>query len=54
MRCHYCDREAAYAAGKDGVKVGLCQRHFRERVEELADSEELEALREQLDINRTE
>jgi hypothetical protein len=54
MRCHYCDREAAYAADKDGVKVGLCQRHFRERVEELADSDELEALREQLDISRTE
>jgi hypothetical protein len=53
MRCHYCDREAAYAAEKDGVRVGLCQRHFRERVEELAESDELAALREQLDINRT-
>jgi hypothetical protein len=54
MYCHYCDREAAYAAEKDGIKVGLCERHFRERLEELAESDELEALREQLDIDRTE
>ena len=54
MNCHYCDREAAYAAQKDGVKVGLCERHFRERIEELAESEELASLREQIDIDRTE
>lgn len=54
MKCHYCDREAAYAAEKDGIKVGLCERHFRERVEELADSDGLAALREQIDIDRTE
>lgn len=54
MNCHYCDREAAYAAEKDGLKVGLCETHFRERLEELADSDELAALREQIDVNRTE
>jgi hypothetical protein len=54
MKCHYCDSEAAYAAEKDGVKVGLCERHFRERMEELSESEELQSLREQLDIDRTE
>ncbi|WP_318567914.1 MULTISPECIES: DUF6757 family protein [Salinigranum] len=54
MRCHYCDREAAYAAEKDGVKVGLCEEHFRERLETLAESDELSTLREQLDIDRTE
>ncbi|MFB6130784.1 MAG: DUF6757 family protein [Salinigranum sp.] len=54
MYCHYCDREAAYAAEKDGVKVGLCERHFRERIEELAESEELASLRKQIDIDRTE
>jgi hypothetical protein len=54
MYCHYCDREAAYAAEKDGIKVGLCEEHFRERIEELADSEGLAALREQIDVNRTE
>ena len=54
MHCHYCDRKAAYAAEKDGVKVGLCEEHFRERLELLADSDELSTLREQLDIDRTE
>jgi hypothetical protein len=54
MRCHYCDREAAYAAEKEGIKVGLCESHFRERIEELADSDELAALREQIDVDRTE
>ena len=54
MHCHYCDRKAAYAAEKDGVKVGLCEEHFRERLETLAESDELSTLREQLDIDRTE
>lgn len=54
MNCHYCDRTAAYAAEKDGIKVGLCEEHFRERLEEFAESDELAALREQIDVNRTE
>ncbi|MFC6725342.1 DUF6757 family protein [Halobium palmae] len=54
MQCHYCDREAAYGAEKDGVTVGLCEIHFRERIEELADSDELAALREQIDVDRAE
>jgi hypothetical protein len=54
MQCHYCEQEAAYAARKEHIKVGLCEDHFRERVEELADSDELEALREQIDVDRTE
>ena len=54
MRCHYCDREAAYAAEKDGVRVGLCGEHFRERIEALSESEGLAALQEQLDVDRTE
>ena len=54
MHCHYCERAATYAAEKEGVKVGLCEQHFRERIEELAESDELAALREQLDIDRTE
>jgi hypothetical protein len=36
------------------VKVGLCDEHFHERLEALAESDELSALREQLDIDRTE
>jgi hypothetical protein len=54
MRCHYCDSEAAYEAEQAGVVVGLCAEHFRERVEELADDEGLEALREQTEIDRAE
>ena len=54
MQCHYCDREAAYAAEKEHMKVGLCEDHFRERLEELAESDELAALQEKIDIDRTE
>jgi len=41
MRCHYCEREAAYEAEQSGVVVGLCEEHFKARVEELAESDEL-------------
>jgi hypothetical protein len=51
MRCHYCDRDADTVVEKDGVKVGLCEIHFRERLEELADSEVLEELGERLDVD---
>lgn len=54
MHCHYCEREAAYAAEKDGVTVGLCEDHFRERIEELAESDELAALEERIDIDSAE
>ncbi|WP_165857800.1 DUF6757 family protein [Halonotius pteroides] len=54
MRCHYCEEAAAFAAEKDGLKVGLCTEHFQERMEELTDSAELAELEEQLDVNRTE
>jgi len=54
MQCHYCDREAAYAAEKEAVKVGLCEEHFQERVEELADSDELAAIEEEIDVDQPE
>lgn len=54
MQCHYCDRDAAYGAERGGITVGLCEAHFRDRVEELADSEGLEALREQVDVTQTD
>lgn len=54
MQCHYCDREATYAAEKDAIKVGLCEEHFRDRVEELADSDELAALEEEIDVEGPE
>jgi hypothetical protein len=52
MQCHYCDREAAYAAESDAVRVGLCEEHFRERVEELAESEGLERVRDEVDVRQ--
>ena len=51
MRCHYCDREAEITAESDGVRVGLCPEHFREQVQELAESEGLEQLESQLDVD---
>jgi len=54
MKCHYCDDDAVYAAETEGVKVGLCERHFQERVEELTDEESLKALRERTEIDRAE
>jgi len=53
MHCHFCDREAAFTAEKDGIRVGLCESHFRERFRELADSDGFEDLREELNIDRT-
>lgn len=52
MQCHYCERDAAYAAESEGVRVGLCEEHFRERVEELAEDEGLEELREEVDVRQ--
>jgi len=54
MRCHYCEAAAAFAAEKDGLKVGLCTEHFQERMEELTNAAERAELQEQLDVNRTE
>jgi len=52
MRCHYCESSAAFTAEKDGIRVGLCEAHFRERFNELADSDTFDELREELDIDR--
>ena len=49
MQCHYCDLEAAVAVEKDHVKVGLCEEHLRDRMEELYDSEWLEEVESQVD-----
>lgn len=49
MQCHFCDRAADVAVEKDGVTVGVCQTHFRERMEELADSEWLREVAEDVD-----
>ena len=54
MHCHYCDHRAAFAAEADGVTVGLCERHFRERLQELADDDGLEMLKERVDVDRAD
>ncbi|CCQ33857.1 hypothetical protein HLRTI_003435 [Halorhabdus tiamatea SARL4B] len=54
MQCHYCDRDADVAVEKDGVTVGLCEDHFRERMSELADSEWLEGVSDDLDVEGIE
>lgn len=54
MQCHYCEREADVAVEKDGVTVGLCEDHFRERMAELADGEWLEGVGDDLDVEGIE
>lgn len=49
MQCHYCDEEASVAVEKDHVKVGLCEAHLRERMDELSESEWLEDVQSQVD-----
>lgn len=49
MRCHYCDRDADIAVERDGVKVGLCETHFQEQLEQLAESDRYEDLRDELE-----
>ncbi len=54
MQCHYCDEPAAYAVESNGIKVGLCETHLQERIEELAESGAFERVRERIDVNRRE
>ncbi|WP_423743734.1 DUF6757 family protein [Haladaptatus sp. SPP-AMP-3] len=51
MRCHYCDREATFEPEMDGVVVGLCDDHFREQFESLSESDVMENLRRELDVD---
>lgn len=53
MQCHYCEAEAAVAVEKDQIKVGLCESHFRDRLEELKEDGWLDDLQEELDIDRS-
>ena len=54
MRGHYCDRKASFAPELSGVQIGLCDIHFRERFEDLAESDALAYLRQELDIDRSD
>lgn len=44
MRCHDCGDEAIYAPRAGDVRVGLCERHLRERIAEFSDAEALAVL----------
>lgn len=50
MQCHFCDRGADVTVEKGGVRVGVCETHFREQMDELADSELLEDVAEDVDV----
>lgn len=54
MQCHYCDDGADVVVDKDGVQVGVCEQHFREQMDQLADADLLEEIQEQLDVDRAE
>ncbi|MFW6435471.1 MAG: DUF6757 family protein [Halovenus sp.] len=54
MECHYCDSGADVVVEKDGIRVGVCETHFREQMEELSESEFVEDIRDQLDVDRAE
>ena len=49
MRCDWCDREAAYVAEREHIRVGICERHLKERMEALTDADSLIDLREAFD-----
>jgi hypothetical protein len=51
MRCHYCDEQADIAVEKEELKVGLCEEHFQERLEELREDGFLDELQDELDID---
>ncbi len=51
MRCHYCDDPADIAVEKEGLKVGLCESHFRDRLDELREEGFLEELQDELDVD---
>lgn len=54
MQCHYCERQADVAVEKDDLTVGVCEKHLRERLETLEETEWLAEFDEQLDVDRTE
>lgn len=54
MECHYCEDGADVVVEKDGIRVGVCEKHFREQMDALADSDALEEIQEQLDVDRAE
>ena len=51
MQCHYCDSAAAVAPEHEGVRVGLCEDCFTDRLDELAETEALAGLLDELDLD---
>lgn len=49
MRCHYCAADATLVVDADGVRVGLCDAHFRDRLEDLKAPEAFGGLVEKLE-----
>lgn len=39
MQCHFCELPADVVVETDGVRVGVCEAHFREQLDELADTD---------------
>jgi len=54
MQCHYCDRDADVAVEKGDLKVGVCTEHFREQMEAVAESDWIDDLDEEIDLDSGE
>ncbi len=54
MQCHFCERTADVVVETDGVRVGVCEAHFREQLDELADSDWLTQVEADLDLDGLE
>ena len=54
MECHYCESDADVVVEKDAIRVGVCEQHFREQMDELAEADWVENLEEELDVDRAE
>lgn len=50
MRCHECSRQADLAVEHEGVTVGLCEKHFAERLSDLSESDWFGDIVEHLDV----
>jgi len=54
MECHYCAERADVVVEKEGVRVGVCEEHFREQMEALAETEWLEEFEADVDVDKAE
>jgi hypothetical protein len=54
MECHYCESGADIVVENGGIKVGVCEQHFREQMDELAEAKWLDDLEDELDVDRAE